>query len=462
VIIQEIFSAAVSSVGRVPLRDLVEQLWLGLGGPSILRETNQYEDVDTFFNLIENFEQGGTIRDFSLLNERLECLYAKPQSDADSVRVMTIHQAKGLEFDVVIVPKLGASPKSRDNELLIWTETIGEDGRSRLHLAAQPQKAGKDLNYDFVSDEIKQKESHELKRLLYVACTRAKNELYLLGNVKTNKSGTECCKAPSNTFLGLIWSSVEHLFASELRRKAPVQATLFSASNAPAATILRRLRKGWHAPQFESAVEWHPHLHRATASEPQITYAWVSDTGRHVGSVVHELLKRAAQDRIERWTRERVRTLRPLIESELMRLGVAKSEQPKAVAQVVRAVSNTLGSERGQWILRPRPEAWSEWPVGGRVGGQLISGTVDRVFRDEQGRLWIVDFKTSEHEGAKREDFLDKQQSRYRPQLESYGTLLSRLAAGPVWLGLYFPLLDAWREWELEKEAALTAQYTGF
>jgi len=458
VVIQEIFLAAVASVGRVPLRDLVEQLWLALGGPAILRETNQYEDVDTFFNLIENFEQGGTIRDFSLLNERLECLYAKPQSGGDCVRVMTIHQAKGLEFDVVIIPKAGSPPKSRDNELLIWTETIDEEGQTRLHLAAQPQKAGKDLNYDFVCDEIKQKEAHELKRLLYVACTRAKNELYLLGNVKTNKSGTECCKAASNTFLGLIWGSVEPLFAGELRSKRPVQAALFSTANAPAATILRRLPIGWHAPRFDSSVQWQPELHYATASAGQITYGWVSDTGRHVGSVVHELLKRAAQDGVERWTPERVMKLGPLVESELMRLGVARAEQPKAAAQALRAFNNTLLSERGRWILRNWREAWSERPVGGRVGEQLISGTIDRVFRDEQGRLWIVDFKTSEHEGAKREHFLDKQQDRYRAQLENYGTLLSRLAPGPVWLGLYFPLLDAWREWRLEKEAALTAR----
>ncbi len=464
--IQEIFSAAVARVGRVPLRDLVEQLWLALGGPAILRETSQYEDVDTFFNLLENLEDGGIIRDFSLLNERLECLYAKPQSDGDCVRVMTIHQAKGLEFDVVIIPKVASPPKSRDNELLIWTETIGEDGRSRLHLAAQPQKAGKDLNYDFVCEEIKQKEAHELKRLLYVACTRAKNELYLLGNVKTNKSGTECCKAPSNTFLGLIWSGVENLFRSELRRKAPVQTSLFSNANAPPATTLRRLPAGWHTPHFDASVEWRPELRRATASAHEIPYVWVSDTGRHVGSVVHELLKRAAREGAERegldrWTPARVAALAPIVESELMRLGVAADEQARASAQVLRAVGNTLKSERGKWILRSRAEAWSEWPVDGRIADQLISGTIDRVFRDEQSRLWIVDFKTSEHQGARREQFLDKQQQRYRAQLENYGTLMSRLADGPVWLGLYFPLLDEWREWQLAKEATLTAHYTG-
>lgn len=459
--LEQIFSAAVSNVARAPLRQLVEQLWLAVGGPAILRELRQHEDVETFLNLLEDIEEGGIVRDFSLLDERLECLYAKPQANGNAVRVMTIHQAKGLEFDVVIIPKTGALPKSRDNELLIWTERLDESGRSRLQLAALPQRAGRDPNYDAVWSDIKLKESHELKRLLYVACTRAKNELYLLGSVRTNKTGSECNKAPSNTFLGLIWSSVEKLFRNELLAKAPAQASLFSNANAPAATILKRLPAGWHTPRFDAPFDWQPEFRRAVASAHELPYVWVSDTGRHVGSVVHELLKRVAQEGLNKWSSARLAALAPLVHSELMRLGVAKRDQAEASEQVLRAIMNTFESERGRWILRSWPDVWSEWPVGGRVGDQVISGTLDRMFRDEQGRLWIIDFKISEHQGNRPEQFLDNQQERYRRQLESYGALVARLFGGPVWLGLYFPLLDGWREWVWQEEAALTAHYTG-
>ncbi|MBS1834994.1 MAG: hypothetical protein JST65_19905, partial [Acidobacteria bacterium] len=66
------------------------------------------------------------------------------------------------------------------------------------------------------------------------------------------------------------------------------------------------------------------------------------------------------------------------------------------------------------------------------------------------GVRWIIDYKTSTHEGGELEWFLDGEQLRYRPQLERYGRLF-RLAepARPIRLGLYFPLLGAWREWEL-------------
>ena len=60
---------------------------------------------------------------------------------------------------------------------------------------------------------------------------------------------------------------------------------------------------------------------------------------------------------------------------------------------------------------------------------------------------WIVDYKTSSHEGAGLEDFLDQQRERYAPQLERYAALMQALGDEPVRVGLYFPLLSAWREW---------------
>jgi ATP-dependent exoDNAse (exonuclease V) beta subunit len=374
---------------------------------------------------------------------------------------MTIHQAKGLEFDIVIIPKAAAQTRSSDRDLIIWTEVKDEHGEPGLQLAALPQRAGSDPAYDFVCQENNQKESHELKRLFYVACTRARNELYLLGNVKSKRGGTECSKASSSSFLGLIWDTVQALFASELRRKVAVQAPKFAnATKAPATTWLRRLPAGWRAPAFESSVRWTAPMRTAIASEHEIPYVWVSDTGRHVGSVVHELLKRVGREGLSRWNTERITALGPLITSELKRLGVASAAQAVASSTVIRALRTTLESKRGQWILQSWRDAQSEWPVAGSVADQLISGTIDRMFQDEEGRLWIVDFKTSEHEGGRAEQFLDKEQQRYRIQLESYGTLMSRLTKAPIWLGLYFPLLDGWREWQLKTEAAVTAHYT--
>jgi hypothetical protein len=72
---------------------------------------------------------------------------------------------------------------------------------------------------------------------------------------------------------------------------------------------------------------------------------------------------------------------------------------------------------------------------------------MDRTFIDADGVRWIVDYKTSAHEGGGVEAFLDREQERYRDQLERYARLMALREDRPIRLGLYFPLLAGWREW---------------
>jgi ATP-dependent helicase/nuclease subunit A len=103
-------------------------------------------------------------------------------------------------------------------------------------------------------------------------------------------------------------------------------------------------------------------------------------------------------------------------------------------------------SPRARWILRSHQDARSEYAITGVVGGEVVRGLVDRTFIDENGVRWIIDFKISSHEGGGLKAFLDEQQRRYSDQLERYARLFAPLGR-PVRLGLYFPLLDGWREW---------------
>jgi ATP-dependent exoDNAse (exonuclease V) beta subunit len=216
--------------------------------------------------------------------------------------------------------------------------------------------------------------------------------------------------------------------------------------------MLSRLPQSWRLPKFALSVAWQPEYERAPAAAREITFEWVGDASRHAGTVIHELLKKIAADRVEKWDAARIDALRPTIRAELLRLGVPAGEEPQAGNQVVRAISNTLASARGQWLLASHPESRSEYPLSGRVQDKLISGVVDRVFRADDGSLWIVDFKNSVHKGGDRKTFLDEEQRRYTAQLENYATLLRRVKPGPIMLGLYFPLLDEWREWRFAAE----------
>ena len=210
--VQEVLAEAVENAGRLPLRGIVEYAWLALGGPAILAETHQRDDAETYFALLEQFETGGVIRDFSLLNKNLELLFAKPATEGDRIQIMTIHGAKGLEFDVVILPRLHGVPPRQDKDLLIWTSTPTE-----LLIAAVPQSGEEDQEYKRVYDVLKKKQRQEDYRLLYVAMTRARNELHLFGSAKlTQKHVLQ--KAGDNTHLGVLWPHVKELFEQELRQ----------------------------------------------------------------------------------------------------------------------------------------------------------------------------------------------------------------------------------------------------
>jgi ATP-dependent exoDNAse (exonuclease V) beta subunit len=443
----EILLTAMQRIGHMPLRELIEQAWLLLGGPAVLRGANQAEDAEIFWGLLQMFEEGGTIRDFSLLSERLQHLYAKPNREECCVQVMTVHQAKGLEFDTVILPQLARWPRADAQELLICNQAVEEDGTHSLRIAALPRRGEDDPEYESIREQLKEKNKNEAKRLFYVACTRAKNRLFLLGSTETKGKGKAVADPRDGTFLRMIWDAYKPQFESLLSQRAPARTEYLEEEpeTATAANLLHRLPASWRLPQLERSVQWQPELQYETASTRHIRYDWVSGTGRRVGMVVHEILKRAIPNEAG---------LRSIIRSELRRLGVSSAEEAQAVKQAARAVKNAMSGERGRWIFGTHAEARWAWPVAGRVGGKLVSGTIDRSFRDEDGRLWVIDFKVSEHLGGDLQTFLTAEQQRYRQQMENYAALLSRLTPGPIRLGLYFPLLRGWREWEFTEEIA--------
>ncbi len=77
-----------------------------------------------------------------------------------------------------------------------------------------------------------------------------------------------------------------------------------------------------------------------------------------------------------------------------------------------------------------------------RLRNRERSFRIDRYFEDDEGTKWVVDYKTSEHEGAGVEVFLDLQRERYEAQLYGYAE-----AVGGARRGLYFPLHKGWRDW---------------
>jgi ATP-dependent exoDNAse (exonuclease V) beta subunit len=304
-------------------------------------------------------------------------------------------------------------------------------------------RAEPDELYGYLRRLDRRQNDWERTRQLYVAATRAKKRLHLMGHVGNNGEPAR------GSMLSDLWPalSVEEraLFLRDGAGAAPAPTT-----RPP--DMLRRLPDSWQSPELPAPVAWQSTT--APDAEPhEPTFEWVGESLRHTGTVVHAFVQRMKSV-------DEPGPDGPAIRRALMHAGVSPLDLEAAAQRVRQAMARIRVSRRGRWILEPHEEAHSEYAVTGVVNDEVVRGLVDRTFV-ENGVRWIIDFKTSEHEGGKLEEFLDEQQRRYRDQMERYARILG-LLGNPVRLGLYFPLLDQWREWAPEQASIPPRQATLF
>ncbi len=438
---------------RRPLRDRVEAAWLRLGGPACLEQDADAADMRAYLDALGEIETGAGLSDFARLSERVAKLYATPDPQADErLSLMTIHKAKGLEFDTVILPGLGRGTGRDGSPLLRWRELAAPGGGSRLLLAPISATGGDaDLIYDYLKHLEKIQLNHELKRLLYVAATRAKRRLHLLTELSVSDQAPPQVKKPAaGTLLGVLWPVLEPELQGKAEALAPAPSAVTAPEPAPAPASLRRLPVDWQTPA-PAADAWVLGS-AAPASEDldaEPEFRWAQLTIRRIGTVIHQWLRGIADEGLASWNAQRIAALGPALRRSLEIEGVASESLQEAVASSQQALSNLLADERGRWIVDDsrHQEARSEWALSGLLGDKVINVVIDRSFLDDQGRRWIIDYKTSQHTGGRLADFLDQEQARYRHQLEVYAAIMAGMEQRPIRLGLYFPLLRAWREW---------------
>ncbi len=449
--VREVLVQALGERGRLALCNWVESVWIAVGGPACLEDDTSVEDASTYLNLLESMAVSDHLADLDTFEESVAVLFAQPDVEAsDALEVMTIHKAKGLEFDTVIVPGLGQLPPPEDPRLLLWLERPGRKGLPELLLAPICEAgADDDPIYSYLKWVEGRKTRHEHARMLYVAATRARKQLHLLGHTGINTK-KQCVNAPdSRTLLHKIWPAVEDEFQRAYEAQfAPRPVLVPEPQTARPGILLRRLPPGWQPPAPPADVAWGGSQTRAATAEveePPITFEWVGATQRHVGTVVHAALQRIAAHPELRWDAA-------ILRSALAAQGVPPRRLDDALHRVTAALEATVADERGRWLLAAHGESQSELPISGDIDGQMRHFVIDRTFVDENGVRWIIDYKTSTHEGGGRDAFLDNERVRYQEQLERYAALLRRMDHRPIRLGIYFPLLQGWREWPYEQQ----------
>jgi ATP-dependent helicase/nuclease subunit A len=141
-----------------------------------------------------------------------------------------------------------------------------------------------------------------------------------------------------------------------------------------------------------------------------------------VGTLVHRVLELIARDGVNAWNAQRVAGLQAAYQRWLQQQGHSASEAAKGAQTAVAAVSCTLLSSDGLWVLGQQQEADVEAAWSSQNENVAVHHVIDRIFIAD-GERWIVDYKTVHMPADASADFLVSRAENYRPQLARYGKL---------------------------------------
>jgi len=137
-----IMQPAIEQAPRTSVVSWVEAVWLQLGGPTLCTRAVDKDAAERCLSTLYDLEAQGKLWQPQAINDAMARLFAATPDDGSAkVHVMTMHKAKGLEFDTVIVPSLNRGSNRSDTALLDWTlfDASG-DGQFGLLLAPMSER----------------------------------------------------------------------------------------------------------------------------------------------------------------------------------------------------------------------------------------------------------------------------------------------------------------------------------
>lgn len=415
---------ASNASGTIPFAAWLGSCWQRLGGPAVYNSQSDTADAERLLRLVEELAPYGNLNPIEL-DDKLDKLYAAPNSSGRAVEVMTIHKSKGLEFDTVILAGLHRRPKADTSPLMRFEHSGGE-------LLLGPIKHKVSDEHDPVSVYLagrdKKRGAYEADRLLYVALTRARQQLHLIGVLGLDE-GAVIKKPESTSLLGRLWDHMQEPQAPDL---SEVDVGSESQAQAGLQRLLVRVAERSLPPDTVTPV-----------SVRQVsTWTWRPDSGNEsmIGTVAHAWLERIGKEGVDAWSMDRVDACLPIFSKQLSRAGLMGGAVNDAVQVLRDTLVATLGSEKGRWLLRVARahREWSLLDVSGRVS------VIDLAISQEQDWL-VVDYKTGvPHDDETRDNFAARMRERYREQIERYCAHVSALDGRPARGALYFPRADVW------------------
>jgi ATP-dependent exoDNAse (exonuclease V) beta subunit len=491
------YAAAAALRAAQPTASLgtwLEKAWQFVGGVACV-DSAARSNLNLLWSCLDRLPGGEPDLLGPSLVAALDKLTAQPAPEASSdcgVQLMTIHKSKGLEFEVVIVPELQAGNGRGKPRMLSWLERgltePDESDEITEFLIAPFQRKGADCGKakEWVDRVYRERESQETRRILYVAATRAREELHLFARPACKEeSGDFTLVEPVNSLLATAWPALEE----EVRRRfedwkaaraasatqesqeiasiaASGESNLLVMPSPARATLLRRLPLDYQ-PAPDEALG-HPAkdstvigLGMGSEIGPRRLYARHEGglLSRALGTAVHTLLEELARLRAKLdWeaTRSALLQFEPGIAAQARAVGLDQPLATRIAAEAHQLALKASYDPIGSWILSPHAGAASEAGWTGVMAGGLRSVRVDRIFQaglapctEGDDCWWIIDYKTAHADNMDPAQALPGLRQLFAPQVEAYSELLRKLhgTEARIIAGLYYPrmlLLDWW------------------
>jgi ATP-dependent exoDNAse (exonuclease V) beta subunit len=471
----------------------LEKIWLLLGGAACVDSTAR-ANLNLLWSCLDRLPGGEPDLLGHGLAAALDKLTALPDPEAScdcGVQLMTIHKSKGLEFEVVIVPELQASAGRGRVKMLSWLERglaqPSESGEITEFLIAplQPKREDRSLAKEWVDRVYRERESQETRRILYVAATRAREELHLFARPACKVADGEFTLVePVNGLLSIAWPALE----DDVRRRFEKWKEARAISESPASqeiesiaasgesnllvmppplqpTLLRRLPLDYQPAQGQTSSQATAEssiLGLKTGSSPLYIRHEGGLLSRALGTAVHTLLEKLTRLRtMLDWeaARSALQLDEPRVAALVRAVGVDKIQAAQIAARALQVALDASHDPIGAWIFSPHAGAASEAGWTGVVDGGLKTVRVDRIFQagstpGSEGSegvdcWWIIDYKTAHADNLDSTQALPELRPLFAPQVKAYAEILHKLrgADAPVFAGLYYPrmlLLDWW------------------
>jgi ATP-dependent helicase/nuclease subunit A len=423
---------SIQAQADLSLSNQVEKLWYSLGGDKLFVSSDTPDELRVYLDLVDNCDN-----DLAYLTEQLHKTFVDNLSVQSNIHLLTIHKAKGLEFDHVLLPSLHSTSRSSAHKLLLWEQFLATDGTLQLIFAPLINNDTPNSLYTFLRQRDGVKNAHEAKRLLYVALTRAKRSVHLFADVAYTEQQWQL--PAKGSFLSYLWAVFEQSPPDEILDNTQITAAV--ADGVHEQQPLMRIAQ----PLIPTLI---PTLNPIvlTASEANTEFSeWVDPTDRAAGELMHGVLMQLAQQQLpDAYQLDKQECMHILAN-----MSVPHNRLATASAKVIKAVNNMLADDKCRWLLDCQHTASvCECPLSGYAYGSMQHRVVDRSFIDKAGVRWIIDYKLVENtDKLAAAQFIQAQYQQYKSQLEAYAQLYSSEGRS-IKLALCLPLLPAVHSWD--------------